>query len=851
MKIDISNTKIFTIFLSLLYIFGVLCVFFEYQILIAFIILLFLIFMVLKSNLSLKRILILYLIFFIGIIRANNSDNIESVIDDIKANNVILKGQIVSNIETFEKNKRIKFFLNVDEAFINYKKYSNVNSKVLVNLNTENKIFKDVLIGDYITIKGNLRIPSSATNPYQFDYKKYLLNKNCKSILYSENEIYKINNKLEFGKNLRDSWYFVLQKFEIKRNEIIKKHSEYVKSPNLEILGGIVFGNEAVSPDEEIKESFKNSGLLHLLAASGLNVALIYGIWLWIANLIRFPYNFSIIFGAGFVVLYTFMTGFPPSILRASLMLLFVLFGKMIDRNADSVALVFFVGFLMLLIQPKMIFDVGFQLSFIVTLGLLIACPVLTSKFDKLDKKFKEKHKNATRFKKYFLFLFSPNALVGLISVPLVAQVCVAPLQMYYFNNFALFSLFANIAVVPFIGVLSFLGFISSIVALIPFLDNHIVYLFDLIANPLLTLLVKISGLFSSFKYSLVTTNGLNVFQIFVFWAIFYFLILNVKNNFKNKIQKYVFISLFIGFLMSFIPFENFNKDLEVMMFDVGSADSFLIKTPENKYILIDTGTKNFKSTTSAQIIINKYLKNKKINKLEKLIITHFDADHCGGVIDILDKNKIGEVIYQKINVKNDYQDEIIKYLENNKIQNKVLNNNEIVYKEKDLNIKTFFAEFNRISDKKLINETSIITLLSYKDKNILFMADAGIDAFFKIEKYLPEKIDIIKIGHHGAKNSVNKIMLDRIKPNYAVISVGENNFYHPDSSIINLLFDEKIKTITSKKYGFVKIKVDKNIETYNFNRKTNKFFEILFNKEENIPFHKTKYVQNFIQSNL
>ena len=111
-----------------------------------------------------------------------------------------------------------------------------------------------------------------------------------------------------------------------------------------------VFGNETINPDEKIKEDFKNSGLLHLLAASGLNVALIFGIWWWIAMLFRIPYNFSIFLGAVFVILYTFMTGFPPSILRASCMLLFVLFGKLIDRNVNPVALVFFVGFLIVFV---------------------------------------------------------------------------------------------------------------------------------------------------------------------------------------------------------------------------------------------------------------------------------------------------------------------------------------------------------------------------------------------------------------------------------------------------------------------------------------------------------------------
>jgi competence protein ComEC len=152
-----------------------------------------------------------------------------------------------------------------------------------------------------------------------------------------------------------------------------------------------------------------------------------------------------------------------------------------------------------------MLFDVGFQLSFIVTIGLVTCCPVIISKFEKLDEKYKEKHKNASRFQKYIFFLFSPKSLSAIIAVPLVAQLFVIPLQMHYFNNFAPFSLLANIAVVPFIGILSFIGFVSSIIALIPILNEPIIYLFDFVANPMLNLLVKISEFFSSFKISLIS----------------------------------------------------------------------------------------------------------------------------------------------------------------------------------------------------------------------------------------------------------------------------------------------------------------------------------------------------------
>jgi len=839
MKDLFSYTKLFTILIAIFFIFGLIACFFENEILFSFLAFVALVLMTLFLKFDFKKVILLYFIFFVGLIRANQVVNLPNVFDDIVSNDAIIYGQIISSKDISIKNQKIKFFLKAKNATVLNKKYENKNVKFLISMDYNQEILNKISIGDYVSLKGKLRHPNASTNPHQFDYQKYLLNNDVKDILYVD-EFKKV--KEPNFKN--DKWYFVLKQFEKIRNDIIEKHSKYVKSPKLEILGGIVFGSETINPDEEVKEHFKNSGLLHLLAASGLNVALIYGIWWWIASLIRFPYNLSIFTGAGFVILYTFMTGFPPSILRASIMLLFVLLGKIIDRSANSLALIFFVGFLMLLAFPKMLFDVGFQLSFVVTIGLVVCVPVIVSKFENLDKKYKEKYKKSFRVKKYFISLFSPSSLVGLVAIPLVAQLCVIPLQMHYFNNFTPFSLLANIAVVPFIGILSFIGFASSILALIPVLNEVMIYLFDSVANPLLGFLIKISEIFSSFKYSLISTMGLNLFQIIVFWVVGLIFILNLKNNFKNKKQIITLLLFVVMFFCSFVRFNNNN--FEIMMFDVENADCFLLKTPKNKYVMIDTGKSSYKSVTSAQMIINKYLKNERIKNLEILIVTHFDSDHCAGVVDILKENNVKRIILQNENVKSKTSYEIFDYLNKNKIDFEIAKNNEITYEEDDLKIKTFKADV--LDD----NESSIVTLITYKNENILFMGDGGVLAYEKIKNYLPKNIQIIKVGHHGAKNSLNNKMLKALKPEYALISVGYNKFNHPHFSILNLLDENNVKNISTKNYGFSKIILKDNIKkAYYFDSKKKVLKPIEFNSKEAANFYKSEYVQDFIKENL
>lgn len=783
----IQNKNVIMFITAVFFMAGILSYFNNCAFSVAIIISVILLFLNVRKYVSGKYLLLWCFIFYFGFF--NTSLRIKDSDDLVKLapTDAVITGRIVS-IPTGNTADKNKFFF----------KTSNVNgkpviAKTMVNITSETHDFSNLSIGSRYTITGKLRMPFKASNPSQFDYGKYLRNFHAHTVFYADNK-----DCILIEEKLNIKWRF-LQKLNNVRKNIIDTHAMYLKSPNLEILGGIVFGDDAIAPPDYIKDTFKNSGLLHILAASGMNVAFIYGFWYFILRRFRAPVKFIIISGMFIVIMYTLMTGLGASVVRAALMLLFVLAGKLIDRDSHSISLLAFVASLMLLYNPAYINDVGFQLSFIVTFGLLTTANVILGKLKETK---------------------IPDWLCGEILIPIVAQLWVAPLQIFYFNTISTYSIPANISIMPFLSVISFGGFVSSVLALITPIAKYVCLIFDFVLKYCLDCLVVISNYFSNLPHSLIETTHPSVIQIVFFYVILLIVTLMFKFGVKKEF-KIAVITLTIALFISLINIPNNNA--EIITFDVQNADAFLIKTPQNKYFIIDTGKAPYNGGKSqAEVIILKYLKDKGIKTLEGLIITHFDNDHSGGAVDILNK----------LNVKNTYinsydndsltSKNIYNKLKEKKVPTILAQNNKLIYEEKDFTLTTYIA------DGETDNENSIITLLSYGDFQTLFTGDAGIEAYNKIRNVLPkQKIEVLKVGHHGARGVVDNKMLADLNPNISIISTGKNIFGHPNPVTVDTL--RKTDIFRTDRHNSIKISINKkfyNVKTFNKTTRKYKLFK-------------------------
>ena len=711
------------------------------------------------------------LIFYLGVV--NTSCRLKDVDEllNLAPLNSEITGTIVS-IPQGQTEGKPKFFFDVDKIKFGSAEKGVKDEKVLVIYNAkEGETFEGLRLYNSCVLTGRLSAPFKAGNPSQFDYGNYLRNHNAYAVFYAKS--YKVlDNSPTFKERS-------LQKINNFREEIISVHSKYLKSPNLEILGGIVFGDDAVSPPKNIKQSFINSGLLHILAASGMNVAFIYSFFFMFMSIFKTPFKLKVALGMCMVVIYSLMTGLGASVIRATCMLLFVLAGKLIDRDAHSISLLSFVALLMLLYNPLFINDVGFQLSFIVTFGILIMAPIIPV------------------FKNKLL-----NFLSGTITIPVIAQLWVMPIQIFYFSNISLYSVFANIMSVPILMVLSFGGFVSSLLSAIRPIADFVCKVFDFILNPLLTILVNISDFWGTMPHSALQTTHPSVFQILVYYGILLCITGILRKTRVMTLLKTGGILLAI-LLITLVPIRNSN--LEVLTFDVGNADCFLIKTPKNEYIMIDTAKAGYNGGKSqAEMLILKYLKDRGIKKIDTIIVTHFDNDHCGGAVDMMQGINVKQIYLNDLSHNSFAAKNIYKTANRRNVKIILAQNNQTVYDKSGLKLTNYV-----LAEGKDDNDNSILTLLTYNDFSMLFTGDAGITGIKGVITNIPRNITVLKVPHHGANGGIDKDVIKYLNPEYSIISVGENKFGHPalytlrvldNSTILRTDIHNAIKIVANKR---------------------------------------------------
>ncbi|NBD33853.1 MAG: DUF4131 domain-containing protein [Cyanobacteria bacterium] len=336
--------------------------------------------------------------------------------------NVTVVGKVL-NSPMLNRTGKLRFWLATESIKQETKKQA-VTGRLYTTLPVSLKT--EIEPGSKIEMTGYLYPPQTPENPGQFDFSRYL-NWNSAFAGISGRKV-KVLEKGNWG-----FWRL--------RDRVIKIHQDALGSPQGELISSMVLGRKAVNLPYDIQDQFLRAGLAHILAASGFHVSLLLGLILGVTQRFKVSLRFAI--GVGILVLYVGLTGLQPSILRASLMGVAGLLGLLTERKVNSTQSLLMIATILLLINPLWIVDLGFQFSFLATLGLIITLPPLLNRLD-----------------------FIPPAIASLIAVPIAVFPWVFPLQLFHFGTVATYSILLNIFLTPLAILLILGGMLSGFIGL-------------------------------------------------------------------------------------------------------------------------------------------------------------------------------------------------------------------------------------------------------------------------------------------------------------------------------------------------------------------------------------------------
>lgn len=695
--------------------------------------------------------------------------------------------------------------------------------------------------GDAIQLSGELKQPSKAGNFGQFDYRSYLLRQNIHWIVSAKG----IDQAIV--KTADNNRYTPLRYVDELRNKLGARIDKLYSSEQSGFMKGLLIGLRADLDPEQFQQ-FSQIGLTHVLAISGLHVGVLLVCVMGLFRLLRSTRETAILAGLIFVPFFMLVAGLGPSVIRSGLMAEIALFLAWRHRLKDGLNLISVAGLLMLLWDPYYLLNVSFQLSFLVTAGLILGVPQAGQ-----------------------LLPTKPKWLNSMLAVTIVAQLVSFPVTIYYFNQFSILSGIANFLFVPLFSMVTLpLGYLSLVLS------------FGWLAGGrwLAYFAEKVNGIaFDGIEY----LNSLEGFLLIwgspsLLWIGIYFLMLccltwtlcrwrvsafrpasmdrsagydgvHAKDLVPPEIQSYLagpnrlsaksaknlFFGLMCVFFIllgySFNP-RIFDHSGEVDVLNVGQGDAIYIRTPSGKNILVDGGgTIHFQKPGEqwkqrsdpyevGRKLVVPILKRRGVHQLDYCIVTHQDMDHIGGLQAVLEQIPVKHLIFNGTLKDSEPAKQLFKTaLERNvRLHTAVYGQVLRLDGETELHFIYPFPPENKEPQSKIAiqneqNEYSVMFLLRMLSHSMLFTGD--IDAASETvilehlrrlqTPFLQQPLDLLKVAHHGSKGSTSAEWLAYWRPRMSVISVGEHNLYgHPAQQTVQRIHEARSLLYRTDLYGEV-----------------------------------------------
>lgn len=688
---------------------------------------------------------------------------------------VAVRGYVASEPEF--KGERVTYVIHVDTVRKGY--YGtpvNTGGKILLStIKGKDGTFFDY--GREIEFEGVLSLPKGVRNPGGFDYRRYLLQKGVGASLFA----YPYDIKPGIGKRGN----FLTQTGLNIRKRIIYVIENSLPPQQAGLMNGMLIGyREGLS--DEVQEAFSNAGLTHIMAVSGANVAFLVLPLAFLLKLFRLRKALANLLIMALLVLFVFVTGFEPSVLRAVIMAIILLLSGIIYREPDTYAAIALSCLLLLMVNPCMLFNVGFQLSYAATLSIVML------------------YKN---IKKLISWRFMPGWISDVLAATVAAQLGVLPITLVSFNKVSVIAILPNLLAVPMLEVITILGTLMALLGQFSLVISQVI---GYLCCVLLSIVLLITKLASDVPFAVLKTVTPPIIAAVAYYITVWFLLW--YKPLKSITLKLGHAVIALSLILIFVLVSVLQPQrLEVVFLDVGEGDSAFIRTAAGKTILLDGGgsTNPGKASIIGESVVIPFLLDSGVVRLDAVIASHPHADHIQGLIDVLKQMKVNRLIIPSIQDENGFAP-LLNAADSKDIPVARCGRGSVIRLDSETRFDVLSPENGLSVDNDSFNNTSLVLKLVYGSAGILFTGDAeSVVEQELVGQGADLSAEVIKIAHHGSRTSTTAELLGKVKPQAAVISVGRNNFGHPSQSTLDLLERSGIRCFRTDECGAVVLTSD------------------------------------------
>lgn len=674
-----------------------------------------------------------------------------------KAYNVFIQGQVYQKRNT--SKVQILYLKNNSIIQGNDSYYE---SKILIYDDT----FTEIPVGKTISLKGQMNRFEKARNPGNFDQQFYYAKQSIYGYAWSD-EIIRITG--------RES--LLLEGLHEFRLQCMQATLSNMTEENGNVLNAMLMGDKA-GMDGDVKELYQKNGLAHLLAISGLHISFIgLGIYGFIRKM-GISYAGSGVLSIMVLSLYVIMIGFSVSVFRAYVMLLLRIGADIAGRVYDMVTALLFAAALIVLHQPLYLGDGAFYLSHGAILGILFVLPII---------------KKTCPTKKKWLEECQAGIAINLSLFPML---------LWFFYEFPVYSLVLNMVAIPLMtGVLG-LGIFGSMGALwFPIAG----WLFLKPCDVLLSFFQWLGEMGSKLPAARLILGKPNWWEMAIYYVAF---ILGIKMK-KKAGSMFASIVLFAVLVLGlFLKFPN--GTLQIAMLDVGQGDCIFMKGPRGHTYLVDCGSSDVEQVGKYRV--EPFLLSQGVGQLDYVFVSHGDLDHYSGIVEMMERQKLGVAIKCLVMPSNYKKDDKLLHLAKLATQCgttvAVMDGGKTI-SEGELQLKCLQPR----KDQTMLegNAGSMVLSLTFGKFDMLFTGDVEKEGEELLGHNLSGKsYDILKVAHHGSQHSTEDTFLQIVKPKLALISVGEKNSYgHPHAETIERLHKWDCKVLKTMEWGAIMLKTD------------------------------------------